>query len=139
MAAFARMRDACEDLHIVVTRCELGSFVELGLWMANIVNAWLREHWDELRLFTRVAQQVGSSDMQFPIAPRVLDILTPLFTALATNQPVVPHCPPLQSLVDDDYAAVAFVDPSGTGYGACVRFADGGASESLAPVGRPSL
>ena len=63
----------------------------------------LREHRDVLRLFSHVAQQVGGWDMQFPIMPRVLDILTPLFSVLAANKPVVPHCPPFPSLVDDNY------------------------------------
>lgn len=125
MAAFARMRDACDDPRVVVTRRQLASFVGLCSWMANTLNVSLREHWDVLRLFSRVAQQVGSWDMQLPVTPRVLDVLTPLYTVLAANQPVVPHCPPLPSLVDDDYAAVAIVDASGTGYGAYVRFTDG--------------
>ena len=109
----------------MVTCRQLASFVGLCSWMANTLNVSLRDHWEILRLFSRVAQQVGSWDMYFPMKPRVLDVLTPLFTILVANQPVVPHCPPLPSLVDNNYAAVAIADASGTWYGAYVRFADG--------------
>ena len=76
MAAFARMRDACEDLQVVETQRQLAFFVGLCSWMANTRNVSLREHWNVLRLFSRLAQQVGSRDMQLPITPRVLDVLT---------------------------------------------------------------
>ena len=62
-AAFTRLREACEDPRVVVTCRQLASFIGLCSWLANTLNMSLREHWDVLRLFSRVAQQIGGWDM----------------------------------------------------------------------------
>jgi hypothetical protein len=125
VSSFARMQSACEDPSIIVTRRQLASFIGLCSWMANTLNVPLRDHWAVLRLFSQLAQQVGSWEMKFTITPKVLDTLTPLYSVLAANCPVVPSCPPLPSVVNDDYDAVCILDASGTGYGAFVRLRDG--------------
>lgn len=122
--AFSWFQASCEDCAVVVTRRQLASFIGLSPWMANTLGVHLRDHWEVLRLFSRLARQPGGWDMQFVVTPRVLDVLTPLVTVLTANAPVVPRCPPLPSVVDDDYAAVAIFDASATGYGAYVRLRD---------------
>lgn len=120
-AAYARLQRACEDSGVVVTRRQMASFIGLCAWMAATLGVHLRDHWEVLRLFSRLSQQAGSWEAQFSVTPAVLNALTPLYAILAANKPVVPFCPPLPSVDSDDYEAVAIVDASGTGYGAFVR------------------
>ena len=120
-AAYARLQRACEDSGVVVTRRQMASFIGLCVWMAATIGVHLRDHWEVLRLFSRLSQQAGSWEAHFSVTPAVLDALTPLYATLAANEPVIPSCPPLPSVDSDDYEAVAIVDASGTGYGAFVR------------------
>ena len=55
-SAFARLRAACDDPHVGVTRRQLAAFIGLCKCMANTLNVSLCEQWGVLRLFSRVAR-----------------------------------------------------------------------------------
>ena len=54
--AFVRFWTACEDPSMAVTRRQVASFIGLGTWMANTLGVHLCDHWEVLRLFSRLAQ-----------------------------------------------------------------------------------
>ena len=124
-AAYSRATAACAaGTDAGVTRRQIASLIGLAAWMAHTVGIPLAQHHEVLRLFAALESQCERWDDAAYLSPQALTAIGRLVGPLAANAPSTPvqFRPP--SSTNNDYAAIAIVDASATGFGAHIAIDD---------------
>ena len=114
-----------------VTPRQVASLIGLCTFMAHTLDISLRDHFNLLRVYSRLAHSVRADrdwDSPLHITPDIVSAIGAIAGPLIANLPHVPSAPTLRGddiYNEDRYDAVAIIDACSTGIGALIRFRSG--------------